>query len=206
MKRIRLVTGLIATNVYLIGDETTGEAAVIDPAANCRGILAEAEKNGLTVGKILLTHGHFDHIGAADELSAVTGAEIYVSAPDAELLSDGNKNGSLLFLRRAVVCRSTARIFHDGDVISVGGIHPESSGIESGLRLERGIGVVRQNQDGPAVGVAGVGLQAAVGFHLGDVAVPMVVGEAVEDGGILPPDADELLEILVKGAIFWLFQ
>ena len=53
MKRIRLVTGLIATNVYLIGDETTGEAAVIDPAANCRGILAEAEKNGLTVGKIL---------------------------------------------------------------------------------------------------------------------------------------------------------
>lgn len=122
MKRIRLVTGLIATNVYLIGDETTGEAAVIDPAANCRDILAEAERNGLTVGKILLTHGHFDHIGAADELSVITGAEIYVSAPDAELLSDGNKNGSLLFLRRAVVCRSTARIFHDGDVISVGGI------------------------------------------------------------------------------------
>lgn len=122
MKRICLVTGLIATNVYLVGDETTGEAAVIDPAANCRRILTEAEKNGLTIGKILLTHGHFDHIGAADELSAITGAEIYVSAPDAELLADGNKNGSLLFLRRTVVCRSTAHIFHDGDVISVGGI------------------------------------------------------------------------------------
>ncbi len=122
MKRIRLVTGLIATNVYLIGDETTGKAAVIDPAADCRHILSEAEKNGLTIEKILLTHGHFDHIGAANELSAVTGAELFVSAPDAELLADGNKNGSLLFLRRSVVCRSTAHVFHDGDVISVGEI------------------------------------------------------------------------------------
>ena len=120
MKRIRLVTGLIATNVYLIGDETTGKAAVIDPAADCRHILSEAEKNGLTIEKILLTHGHFDHIGAANELSAVTGAELFVSAPDAELLADGNKNGSLLFLRRTVVCRSTAHLLHDGDVKSLG--------------------------------------------------------------------------------------
>lgn len=123
MKRIRLVTGLIATNVYLVGDETTGKAVVIDPAANCRRILSEAGNHGLTIEKILLTHGHFDHIGAADELSAMTGAEIFVSAPDAELLSDGNKNSSLLFLRRSVVCRSAAHVFHDGDVISVGGIH-----------------------------------------------------------------------------------
>lgn len=120
MKLDRLVTGLLATNTYLVGDETTGEAAVIDPAANVLGIRRTAEENGLSIGKILLTHGHFDHIGAADELAAETGAPLLVPEPDVELLAHGDKNGSLLLLRRPVVCLSQTEAFRDGDEISVG--------------------------------------------------------------------------------------
>ena len=45
---------------------------------------------------ILLTHGHFDHIGACEELAVETGAEVYVNEKDNQLLSDYDKNGKLL--------------------------------------------------------------------------------------------------------------
>ena len=62
MKIIRLCGTLLATNTYLIADELTGSAAVVDPAAPVSDILSAAEKLGAgRIEKILLTHGQFDH-------------------------------------------------------------------------------------------------------------------------------------------------
>jgi len=65
--------GPVMTNVYLIADPQTSEAAVIDPAADGEVIVAEALERGWRIGNIWLTHGHFDHLagsaGVADHLS-----------------------------------------------------------------------------------------------------------------------------------------
>ena len=57
------------TNTYLIADDETGEAVVIDPADEGERIASEAEKRGWRIGSIWLTHAHFDHIGGAAGLA-----------------------------------------------------------------------------------------------------------------------------------------
>jgi glyoxylase-like metal-dependent hydrolase (beta-lactamase superfamily II) len=57
--------GPVQTNTYLVGDQETGEAVVIDPAWDGDFILTEAGKRGWRIGSIWLTHAHFDHLGGA---------------------------------------------------------------------------------------------------------------------------------------------
>ncbi len=53
------------TNTYLLADDLTGEAVVIDPADEGERIVSEAEKHGWRIGSIWLTHAHFDHLAGA---------------------------------------------------------------------------------------------------------------------------------------------
>jgi len=55
----------VQTNTYLIADEQSGEAAVIDPSDQGELIVSEAERRGWRIGNIWLTHAHFDHLGGA---------------------------------------------------------------------------------------------------------------------------------------------
>jgi hydroxyacylglutathione hydrolase len=57
-------------NCSLIWCEETGRAALIDPGGEAERLLAAVEKRGLQLEKILLTHGHLDHVGAAGEIAA----------------------------------------------------------------------------------------------------------------------------------------
>jgi len=63
-----LPVGPLETNCYLVGCEQTHLGAVIDPGGDAADILAAVEQDGLTVQYVLLTHAHFDHIGAAKEI------------------------------------------------------------------------------------------------------------------------------------------
>ena len=87
MKITSLTSGSIGTNCYIIYDEKTLDAVVIDPSDE--GALAEARIKalGLQVRAILLTHGHFDHGGDAARIRALTGAPIYVHPADRTLPS-----------------------------------------------------------------------------------------------------------------------
>ncbi len=60
---VTLMLGIVRTNTYLIADEQSGEAAVIDPADQGELIVDEAERLGWRISKIWLTHAHFDHLG-----------------------------------------------------------------------------------------------------------------------------------------------
>ena len=85
MKLDSLQVGMIGTNCYLLTDETAGNAtAVIDPGGSADQILARIRKNNLDVKLILLTHGHFDHVGAVASLKKATGCKVYMDKIDAE--------------------------------------------------------------------------------------------------------------------------
>ena len=74
----KLTLGLYQTNTYILSTGT--EAAVIDPGYEPDTILDALE--GLTLKAILLTHGHFDHVGAVRELVAETGCEVWIHAAE----------------------------------------------------------------------------------------------------------------------------
>ena len=91
MNIVKLILGELAANCYIL-ETPEKNAVVIDPGAEAEVITEELENRGLTLTKILLTHGHFDHMGAAAELKERYGAQVYISAPDEELLDDKVKS------------------------------------------------------------------------------------------------------------------
>ena len=69
-----LPLGMIQTNCYIVGDSDTGDAIIIDPAAEGDRILAHVKERGYTVREILITHTHFDHILAGHAVQVGTDA------------------------------------------------------------------------------------------------------------------------------------
>ncbi len=90
----RIIVGELQVNCYLLTDN--GEAAVIDPGADADLILQKIEESGVTLTKILLTHGHFDHTGAVKTLAEKTGAKVYIHSTDKMMLLDNDCNLSFL--------------------------------------------------------------------------------------------------------------
>ena len=119
MNITKLTVGELAANCFIV-EAPQQTAIVIDPGAEAGVIAAELESRGLTLRKILLTHGHFDHMGAAAELKAKYNAQVYISEQDEELLPDREKSVAF-FLPHVPFnpVEADARV-KDGDVISQG--------------------------------------------------------------------------------------
>jgi hydroxyacylglutathione hydrolase len=94
-----MVLGMIQTNCYIISNDSLKEAIVIDPAERAEIIEQYLKENDLTCKGILITHGHFDHILAANDLSAYTGGKIYMMKKEALLLNNGELDAPI-FLRK----------------------------------------------------------------------------------------------------------
>ncbi len=120
MKILQITVGPVQTNVYLVADEKTREAALIDPADNPEAILTLIENSGFTLKKILVTHGHFDHIAALDAVYERTGAEVYISEKDVELLRDAGKNAARLFFGSDIHADCPVKTVKNGDKIPLG--------------------------------------------------------------------------------------
>ena len=102
--------GLLDTNCYILS--VSNDAVVFDPDGEKEKILDLL--SGLTLRAVILTHGHFDHIGAVDCICRETGAKLYINAEDGEMLADPNKNASFLLPGSNVIC-STTPLFFEGD-------------------------------------------------------------------------------------------
>ena len=72
------VTKYIPTNAYIYADNETKHGFLIDPGAQAGKLLELIREKDLTIEAILLTHGHFDHIGAVNELQAVLQIPVYM--------------------------------------------------------------------------------------------------------------------------------
>ena len=77
-----LPLGSYQTNCYIIYEENAKTCCVIDPGYTPEIVLDKVDSLGLTVEAILLTHGHFDHVGGVKEIAAETGCDIYICAED----------------------------------------------------------------------------------------------------------------------------
>ena len=82
LKMKQLALGAYQTNCYLVWGEDSPSCVVIDPGYEPDTVLYEAKKLGKEIEAILLTHGHFDHVGAVREIAAETDCKVYLCQQD----------------------------------------------------------------------------------------------------------------------------
>ncbi len=107
--------GPILTNCYIVED--SGQVMVIDPGDDLTMIVADIHAR--PVEQIVVTHAHWDHIGALSGLADVTNAPVAMSAADAALV-DGVANQEGHDLDRGHGAPHVDRILHDGDELALG--------------------------------------------------------------------------------------
>jgi len=105
------------TNCYFIIDEISKKCIVVDPADEFDVIVQKLTDKGLTVDKIFLTHGHFDHMMALERLREYTGAKLYIGKEDNELLLDVDKSLMSFYGGVHTPCRSADVLLNDNDTI-----------------------------------------------------------------------------------------
>lgn len=117
----KIVVGGLETNCYILVDENSKKGIVIDPGADFMKIKKKIEELKVNIEKIVLTHGHADHIAASDQLKIYTGAEILIHSEDEKMLSDSTSNLSFL-AENKIEFSSAAESLKDGDTIRCGEI------------------------------------------------------------------------------------
>jgi hydroxyacylglutathione hydrolase len=86
---VRMFTvGPVQENCFLLRGDGAEQALIVDPGEEATRILGAVEKLGVTVDAILVTHCHFDHIGAVAPVAEATGAPVYVSEIEKPVLAD----------------------------------------------------------------------------------------------------------------------
>lgn len=108
------------TNCYLVKNEETNEGFIIDPGGSALKISRIIEQMQMTPKAILLTHGHFDHIGAVDELRDRYNVKVYVSEEESKFMQNYNNNLSVFFGEGMIVKPDIS--IRDGEELEIAGI------------------------------------------------------------------------------------
>jgi glyoxylase-like metal-dependent hydrolase (beta-lactamase superfamily II) len=89
---VRMFTvGPVAENSFIFRRDGSDRALIVDPGDEAPTLLGAIEQLGVTIEGILLTHTHFDHIGAVAPVARATGAEVWVPELEREVLADINR-------------------------------------------------------------------------------------------------------------------
>ncbi len=114
-----LAVGPLEVNCYIVGCAATKAAVLIDPAGDAHLIEDAVARLKANVTAILLTHGHYDHLGAVSAMKTKYGCPILIHHLDADCLTNPMLNLSAL-TGDAIVCPKADRLLEDGDAIVVG--------------------------------------------------------------------------------------
>jgi glyoxylase-like metal-dependent hydrolase (beta-lactamase superfamily II) len=119
MMLIRLVVGPLEVNCFILADEKTKEAVIIDPGDDAQEILKIIKEKGLKVKYIINTHGHFDHMGANRALKDATGAALLIHEGDAPMMASAQIQSRAFGMDTTPSPKADRYVKH-GDVIKAG--------------------------------------------------------------------------------------
>ena len=115
----RIVMGMCQTNCYFVYEEGKDRVLLFDPADKGSYIYSALKDKGFTVGAILLTHGHFDHIWGVEEIRELSGAKVYAYEKEKELCEDASLNLSK-GAGRACVVKADQYVKDGGEITEAG--------------------------------------------------------------------------------------
>lgn len=111
--------GPIDVNCYILKDDNSSAGLVIDPGGNPERIMPYIVENGIDVKMIVNTHGHWDHIGAVDELRELLEVKLAIHRQDADMLTSARGNLSA-FMGANGVMKPAEVLLENGDTIEFG--------------------------------------------------------------------------------------
>ncbi|ARK31425.1 MBL fold metallo-hydrolase [Halalkalibacter krulwichiae] len=120
MKWTQLPLGPLQTNAYVIENEEK-QALVIDPGSEGEALVKWLNEQKLNVLAVLLTHAHFDHIGAVDDVREAFNCPVYIHKNEQDWLADPSKNGSSRFFgAETISARPAETIIENEQTLEIG--------------------------------------------------------------------------------------
>ncbi|MCR5202696.1 MAG: MBL fold metallo-hydrolase [Lachnospiraceae bacterium] len=114
----KMPVGYMMTNCYIVFNDTTKEAIIVDPGFDAERIFKFVSDNSLKPVGIFLTHGHFDHIGCVTEVKVKYNAKIYLPELERETFTDINMNYTLQELGKSVIVKGDVYL-NDDDIVEI---------------------------------------------------------------------------------------
>lgn len=111
MNLVTMPLGSYQTNCYLLWGENSDTCVVIDPGFEPETVLLKAQQLGKKIEAILLTHGHFDHVGGVKEIAETTGCGVYLCPDELEMPRQWT-GGELLY----------THTYGEGDTVELAGL------------------------------------------------------------------------------------
>ncbi len=113
-----VVTSFAQSNCYLVMDPETKKGFVVDPGDDAERIIKSIDAMGMKPEAVLMTHGHFDHVLASDEIRTRYGIPSYIGEKDLEMAKDPLKNGGKGYMGGGRALKE-ADALKDGDVLEL---------------------------------------------------------------------------------------
>ena len=117
----KIIVGPFQENCYVIGDEETGDGALIDPGDEAARIALAVEQTSLEIGRIILTHSHIDHIGAVAQLADEYACPVLIHAEAEPMLKQAPTQAMMMGLKFSKV-PNVDRHIEDEEVLEIGGV------------------------------------------------------------------------------------
>lgn len=120
MKWTQLPLGPLQTNAYILHNEKQ-ECIIFDPGNEGEKLIGHLQQHGLQPLAVLLTHAHFDHIGAVDDVRETYSIPVYVHTEEQDWLQDASLNGSALFMMgRSITAKPADELIEKEGTLSIG--------------------------------------------------------------------------------------
>jgi hydroxyacylglutathione hydrolase len=116
-----LTVGPFQENCYIVGDEQTGEGALVDPGDEATRIALAVEQTGLEIGRILLTHAHIDHVAAVAGLVDEYACPVLIHAEAEPMLEQLPTQAMMMGMRFGKV-PTIDKYIEDDEILEVGGL------------------------------------------------------------------------------------